>query len=49
MYKNFTEYWKDKEELFKELGVSKVAAHLIWSDAVDTLSEVYINKVIRNQ
>lgn len=34
---NFTEYWKQNEELFKQLGVTKAAAFRIWCDAIDAL------------
>ena len=36
---NFTEYWERNEELFKQLGVTKAAAHRIWCDAVDALMD----------
>lgn len=37
MHKDFKEYWEDKKEIFKKLGVSKEAAHMIWCDAVNCL------------
>lgn len=33
MYKDFTEYWKLKEEMFKKLGIDKATAYTIWCDA----------------
>ena len=44
MYKDFKEYWADKKEVLTKLGVSRDTAHLIWSDAVQTMTLVLISK-----
>jgi hypothetical protein len=49
MYKNFKEYWSVKEDLFKQLGISKEVAHMIWCDAVDALVFELIQKEIEKQ
>jgi hypothetical protein len=40
MYKNFSEYWNDKKDLFLKLGVCESAARMIWSDAADCLASL---------
>lgn len=34
-YKNFSEYWTEKKDLLTQFHVTRVAAELIWSDAID--------------
>jgi len=31
----FKEYWKQNNELFKQLGVTEAAVYKIWCDAID--------------
>lgn len=37
MYKNFTEYWNEKKEMYQQLGVSEAVAKTIWNDAISSL------------
>lgn len=45
MYENFKAYWKAKGAVLTTLGVSEIAAKMIWSDAVDALAYVIEQKL----
>lgn len=46
MYKNFTEYWDAKKEVFEKLGVTRDVAKMIWCDAADCLGMELILKAV---
>lgn len=41
---NFKHYYKRKKGIFKELGVKKSVAKMIWGDALDALLKEVIQK-----
>lgn len=36
---NFTDYWKQNKEIYKQLGVSEAVAKKIWYDCVDNIEK----------
>lgn len=46
---NFTKYWEENKELYKQLGVTEVVARKIWNDCADTIekkiTEYYLSKL----
>ena len=42
---NFTQYWKQNKELYKQLGVTEAAAYRIWCDAVDEFAKLAAKKL----
>ena len=44
MYKNFSEYWELKKEMFKKLGVDKATVKTIWDDCANLIMGKFIDK-----
>lgn len=49
MVENFTQYWEEKGALYIQLGVSREAAHAIWTDAINAAISKMHQQALKNQ